>query len=60
MMLSLFFATIVSTTLMLSRAVKPQQDRMTLCADGTVHPCPTFDMLISSDVGHLYALTDWP
>jgi hypothetical protein len=60
MMLSLFFATIVSVTLMLSRATKPHQSRMTLSADGTVHPYPTFDMLIASDVGHLYGMTDWP
>ena len=59
-MLSLFFVSIVSITLNLSRATQPNQGGKMLCADGTVQLCPTFDMLISSDVVQLYGLTDWP
>ena len=58
-MLSLLFASIVSITLHLTRATPNEAHKM-LCAGGTIQPCPTFDMLISSDVIQIYGLTDWP
>lgn len=60
MMLSLFFASMVSLILQLSHVAHPTEGHKMLCADGIIQPCPTFDMLICSDVVEIIGLTDWP
>lgn len=61
-MLSLFYTSILSilVTMGFSHVAKPSSAYQVLCADGTLQSRPTYDMLVSSDVGRLYGLTDWP
>ncbi len=56
-MLSFFFVNIAVVLQKLSQPAKPRESRKILCANGTIRPAPTFDMLVPSDVSHQHSLT---
>lgn len=56
-MFSFLFVNLAVVLQKLSQTATPWEDRKILCADGTVRPAPTFDMLVASDVSQQHSLT---